>query len=37
LAFSLQLLEDELPAGPGDIPVHVVVTEREVVRTDDLT
>jgi 5-formyltetrahydrofolate cyclo-ligase len=36
LAFSLQLLEDELPAGPGDIPVHAVVTEREVVRIDQL-
>ena len=35
LAFSLQLLEDELPAGPGDIPVHMVVTEGEVVRCID--
>jgi 5-formyltetrahydrofolate cyclo-ligase len=32
LAFSLQLLDDELPAGGGDIPMHLVVTEREVVR-----
>ena len=32
LAFSVQLLDDELPVGRADIPMHVVVTEREVVR-----
>jgi 5-formyltetrahydrofolate cyclo-ligase len=32
VAFSLQVLDEQLPAGPSDVPVHAVVTEREVVR-----
>jgi 5-formyltetrahydrofolate cyclo-ligase len=35
LAYSLQLLDDELPAGRGDIPMHLVVTERSVVRCSE--
>jgi 5-formyltetrahydrofolate cyclo-ligase len=32
LAFAVQVLDDELPAGHADLPVHTVVTEREVIR-----
>lgn len=32
LAFALQLLTEELPAGHTDLRVHAVATEREVVR-----
>ena len=32
LAFALQLCDHDLPAGHADLPVHVVVTEREAVR-----
>lgn len=31
VAFSFQVLE-EVPTGPDDVPVHVVVTEEEVIR-----
>ncbi len=35
LAFALQLLDDELPVGRGDLRVHVVVTERNVARCQE--
>jgi 5-formyltetrahydrofolate cyclo-ligase len=30
LAFSLQII-DRIPQGPGDEPVHWIVTERETI------
>ena len=33
LCFSVQLLDEPLPAGPGDLSVDVVLTESEIVRT----
>ena len=35
LAFSLQVLDDELPGGHADLPVQAVATEREVVRCSE--
>lgn len=35
IAFQLQLVEGELPAGRPDFRVDIVVTEREVVRCAD--
>jgi 5-formyltetrahydrofolate cyclo-ligase len=35
LAYSLQILDKELPSGRADVPVHAVVTDREVIRCAD--
>jgi 5-formyltetrahydrofolate cyclo-ligase len=32
VCFAVQVVEDELPHGAFDVPVDVVVTEREVIR-----
>jgi 5-formyltetrahydrofolate cyclo-ligase len=32
VAAAVQLVDDPLPCGPSDVPVHVVVTETEIVR-----
>jgi 5-formyltetrahydrofolate cyclo-ligase len=34
LAFGLQVIEDRLPAGAFDLPVHAIVTEEETIRPD---
>lgn len=35
VAFSLQVLEDDLPAGHADLRVDTIVTERETIRCRD--
>jgi 5-formyltetrahydrofolate cyclo-ligase len=35
IAFEVQLVEDDLPAGHFDLPVDVVVTEAKVLRIGD--
>jgi 5-formyltetrahydrofolate cyclo-ligase len=36
LAFALQVLDEDLPAGHMDLPVAVIVTEAETIRARDL-
>jgi 5-formyltetrahydrofolate cyclo-ligase len=36
VAFSIQVLDDDLPAGPADLPVAAIVTESETIRFLDL-
>jgi 5-formyltetrahydrofolate cyclo-ligase len=36
VAFSLQIVEDELPAGGTDVPVDAIVTESGTIRIPDL-
>ncbi len=35
ICYSLQLIDGPLPAGHFDLRVHLVVTEREVLRCSD--
>jgi 5-formyltetrahydrofolate cyclo-ligase len=32
--FRIQLVDEVLPSGPGDVGVDVIVTERETIRID---
>jgi 5-formyltetrahydrofolate cyclo-ligase len=36
LAFALQVLDEDLPAGHVDLPVAAIVTEAETIRAPDL-
>ncbi|HTG48253.1 MAG TPA: 5-formyltetrahydrofolate cyclo-ligase [Actinomycetota bacterium] len=35
VAFAMQVVDEDLPAGNMDLPVHTIVTERETIRCAD--